>query len=74
MKFKSEKKNFISIIAEREMKRMENRHLRPSLQFVLVAVVATSTIVAIGTENTNLCVVSFLTMATGLLVGNKLGV
>lgn len=74
MKFKVRIKNFISIIAEREMKRMENRHLRPSLQFVLIAVVAIATITAIGTENTNLCIVSFLTLIGGLLVGNKLGV
>lgn len=53
---------------------MENRHLRPSLSILLMAIVATSAVVAIGTENTFLCIASFFTLIGGLLVGNKLGV
>lgn len=52
---------------------MENRNIRASISVVLMAIVSISFLIAIGSDDTFSCVVSFLTMISGFYIGARLG-
>ncbi len=47
------------------------RHLRPSISIMLIGIIGISGYVTLGTENTLLCVLSFLTFVCGLAIARK---
>lgn len=55
------------------LEKTRKRHLRSSLQILLTLIIPISGYVAIGTEDTFLCVLSAFIMITSLFVMNKYG-
>ena len=55
------------------LEKQEKRHLRPSLQMLLILIIPVCGFIAIGTEDTFLCVSSAFIMISSLIIMNRYG-
>lgn len=55
------------------MEKQEKRHLRSSLQMLLTLIIPICGFIAIGTEDTFLCVSSAFIMISSLIIMNRYG-